>query len=105
MPVVQVFVLVSWPRGIRVRVAVAATVVLVALALLDSTTTFGSGVPVWVPVLYGVMLPGMTVSSLWWWDVLMALDRARASEARLAATQERLRVATDVHDLQGIISR
>lgn len=101
MPVVQVFVLVSWPRGIRVRVAVAATVVLVALALLDSTTPLGSEVPVWVPVLYGVMLPGMTVSSLWWWDVLVALDRARTSEARLAATQERLRVATDVHDLQG----
>lgn len=101
MPVVQVFVLVSWPRGIRVRVAVAATVALVALALLDSTTPLGSGVPAWVPVLYGVMLPGMTVSSLWWWDVLVALDRARASEARLAATQERLRVATDVHDLQG----
>jgi two-component system sensor histidine kinase DesK len=32
---------------------------------------------------------------------LITLDRARASEARLAATQERLRVATDVHDLQG----
>ena len=35
--------------------------------------------------------PTMTVSSLWWWDVLVTLDRARASEARLAATQERLR--------------
>ncbi len=46
-------------------------------------------------------VPAMTVMSLWWWDVLIALDRARASEARLAATQERLRVATDVHDLQG----
>ncbi|MFI7610997.1 histidine kinase [Nonomuraea terrae] len=42
----------------------------------------------------------MTVSSLWWWDGLVTLDRARASEAKLAATQERLRLATDVHDLQ-----
>jgi two-component system sensor histidine kinase DesK len=33
--------------------------------------------------------------------VLVTLDRARAAEARLGATQERLRVATDVHDLQG----
>jgi two-component system sensor histidine kinase DesK len=41
------------------------------------------------------------VLSLWWWDVLIALDRARISEARLASTQERLNVATDVHDLQG----
>jgi two-component system sensor histidine kinase DesK len=31
----------------------------------------------------------------------LVLDRARVSEARLAATQERLAVATDVHDLQG----
>lgn len=101
MPVVQVFVLVSWPRGIRVRVVAAATLILIVLALIDSTTSFGWGVPWWVPVIYGAMLPGMTVSSLWWWDVLVTLDRARTSEARLAATQERLRVATDVHDLQG----
>ena len=33
--------------------------------------------------------------------MLVTVDRARASESRLAATQERLRVATDVHDLQG----
>lgn len=101
MPVVQVLVLLSWPRGIRVRVVVAATVVLVALAMVDSAMAFAAGIPWWIPVVYGAMLPGMTVSSLWWWDVLVTLDRARASEARLAATQERLRVATDVHDLQG----
>ena len=50
---------------------------------------------------YSTFLPAMTVLSLWWWDVLVTLDLARASEARLGATQERLRVATDVHDLQG----
>ncbi|MFJ6533962.1 sensor histidine kinase [Microbacterium sp. NPDC091662] len=102
MPVVQFFVLLSWPRGVRVRVVAAATLVLVALALVDSTTSgLGGGLPWWLPVVYGAMLPGMSVSSLWWWDVLVTLDRARTSEAKLAATQERLRVATDVHDLQG----
>ena len=102
MPVVQFFVLLSWPRGVRVRVVGAATVVLVSLAVVDSATTgVGDGLPWWIPVLYAAALPGMSVSSLWWWDVLVTLDRARASEARLAATQERLRVATDVHDLQG----
>jgi len=55
----------------------------------------------WVLGFISVSLPGMTVLSLWWWDVLMTVNSARASEARLAATQERLRVATDVHDLQG----
>lgn len=102
MPVVQFFVLLSWPRGVRVRVVAAATLLLIALALVDSATSgVGVGLPWWMPVIYGAMLPGMSVSSLWWWDVLVTLDRARASEARLAATQERLRVATDVHDLQG----
>ncbi|WP_136031723.1 sensor histidine kinase [Microbacterium sp. PF5] len=102
MPIVQFFVLLRWPRGVRVRVVVAATVVLVGLAVIDTAADgFGVGVPWWLPIVYAAMLPGMTVSSLWWWDVLVTLDRARASEARLAATQERLRVATDVHDLQG----
>lgn len=101
-PVVAVLMLLRWPAGIRVRLAVAATVVLGALWAIDAHALpapdaggrmlFG---------LYATLLPGMIVLSLWWWDVLVALDRARASEARLAATQERLRLATDVHDLQG----
>lgn len=102
MPIVQVFVLLRWPRGVRVRVVAVGTLVLVALAVVDSAGEgLGLGIPWWLPIVYGAMLPGMSVSSLWWWDVLVTLDRARASEARLAATQERLRVATDVHDLQG----
>lgn len=102
MPVMQFFVLLSWPRGVRVRVVGAATLVLIALGLIDSTTAgFGVDLPWWLPVIYAALLPGTTVSSLWWWDVLVTLDRARTSEAKLAATQERLRVATDVHDLQG----
>ena len=102
MPIVQFFVLLSWPRGVRVRVVAAATLLLVALAVVDAAAeVMGDVIPWWLPVIYAAMLPGMSVSSLWWWDVLVTLDRARASEARLAATQERLRVATDVHDLQG----
>ncbi|WP_334148676.1 sensor histidine kinase [Microbacterium sp.] len=102
MPVLQSLILLNWPRGVRLRVVIAATLVLVALSIVDvSRGTFGAGVGWWVPVGYGALLPIMTVSSLWWWDVLVTLDRARASEAKLAATQERLRVATDVHDLQG----
>ena len=102
MPVMQCFVLLSWPRGVRVRVVGAATLVLIALGLIDSTTAgLGVDLPWWLPVIYAALLPGTTVSSLWWWDVLVTLDRARTSEAKLAATQERLRVATDVHDLQG----
>ena len=102
MPLAQSVVLLNWPRGVRFRVVVAATLLLVVLAFLDSATySLGAGVPAWLPGAYAALLPSMTVSSLWFWDVLVTLDRARASESRLAATQERLRVATDVHDLQG----
>lgn len=102
MPLAQSVVLLNWPRGVRIRVVVAATLVLVALAVVDSTAGgLFAGVPSWLPGAYAALLPGMTVSSLWFWDVMVTLDRARASESRLAATQERLRVATDVHDLQG----
>ncbi len=102
MPVVQSTVLLNWPSGVRARVVVLLTAVLVCLAFLDgSRGAYEAGAPWWLPTVYTVLLPVMTVSTLWWWDVLVALDRARASEARLAATQERLRIATDVHDLQG----
>lgn len=103
MPLAQSLVLLNWPRGVRLRLVVAVTLVLVALAFVDSSidalgTDAAGGA---LPVVYAVLLPSMTVSSLWFWDVMVTLDRARAAEGRLAATQERLRVATDVHDLQG----
>ena len=102
MPVAQSVVLLNWQRGVRVRVVGLATLVMIGFAFIDGARgALGGGVPDWVPTLYAIVIPAMSVSSLWWWDVLVTLDRARASEARLAATQERLRIATDVHDLQG----
>ncbi|MGN9781193.1 sensor histidine kinase [Nonomuraea sp. ZG12] len=103
LPVTQVLVLLNWPPGVRLRVVLAATALLVALAVIDVRLTLGPSADTnWFQLIsLSVFLPAMTVSSLWWWDVLVALDRARASEAKLAATQERLRLATDVHDLQG----
>lgn len=103
LPVLQSLVLLNWPPGVRRRMVLAAMILLGALWAIDArfTVTSDAG-PSWAFVgFYSVSLPILTVLSLWWWDVLVALDRARASEARLAATQERLRVATDVHDLQG----
>lgn len=102
MPVAQSTVLLNWQRGVRARIVVLATLVLIGLAVIDGARgAMSGGFPDWAPSLYAVLIPAMSVSSLWWWDVLVTLDRARASEARLAVTQERLRIATDVHDLQG----
>ncbi|MGK3953010.1 sensor histidine kinase [Microbacterium sp. I2] len=102
LPVVQALILLNWPPGIRVRVVIAVTVLLVVLWFVDGRVgVANAGSSWWVLGFISVSLPGMTVLSLWWWDVLMTVNSARASEARLAATQERLRVATDVHDLQG----
>jgi len=103
LPPVQSALLLNWPSGVRARMIVAATVLLGAAWFADARLTFDADPPgSWFLVgSFTALLPAMTVTSLWWWDVLITIDRARASEAHLAATQERLRVATDVHDLQG----
>ncbi|MFK0242532.1 sensor histidine kinase [Microbacterium sp. NPDC090281] len=101
MPIMQSVVLLNWQPGVRYKVVIAATILLATLGVVDSSLDVSPEVPFLFTAAYTVFLPVMTVTSLWWWDVLITLDRARASEARLAATQERLRVATDVHDLQG----
>jgi two-component system sensor histidine kinase DesK len=103
LPVIQVVMLLNWPRGVRFRVVLAATALLVALSVIDAQAILAAGTDrsSLQLIFLSAVLPVTTVSSLWWWDVLVALDRARTSEAKLAATQERLRLATDVHDLQG----
>lgn len=98
-----------WPRGPRGRVTLLLTVVLLGVAWIEfarsvealaegnarDATAYG------MLYAYPVVLPFMTVSVLWWWDIVRALDAARLAHGRLAAAQERLRVANDVHDLQG----
>ncbi|MGM1018412.1 MAG: histidine kinase [Actinomycetota bacterium] len=107
MPLAQSLVLLNWPPGVRLRIVVLVTLVLAALWFVDARITLAEtgsisvGTNWWLIAFYSTSLPMMSILSLWWWDVLVTLDRARASEARLGATQERLRVATDVHDLQG----
>lgn len=105
LPVVQSLMLLNWPRGVRMRLVLAAMVLMTGLWFIDLRALTSDEGTVdqnwWALGFFSIALPVMTVSSLWWWDVLATLDRARAAESRLGATQERLRVATDVHDLQG----
>lgn len=52
-------------------------------------------------VLYTLTLPLMLLTSLWFWQVVMRLDESRLVAGELAVTQERLRFAADLHDIQG----
>lgn len=103
LPLVQSAMLLNWPAGVRIRLVVAATLLLSAVCFIDTRSGFAAAPETnwWLVGFFSISLPAMTVATLWWWDVLIRIDRARASEARLAAAHERLRVATDVHDLQG----
>jgi len=93
-----------WPHGIRWRVILGMTVVLIALWIAEARwwvdPAADTAVYV-VPALFSILLPLTAASSLWWWDIVRELDRARQAESQLAATRERLRLANDVHDLQG----
>lgn len=52
-------------------------------------------------VFYAVLLPVMLLTSLWWWGVVVQLDQHRRMAAELAVARERLRFASDLHDIQG----
>ena len=97
--------LVIWqlPRGIRGRLTGVATLLLIAAGAFDHNVHTGVFVePGWfVPLTFALVLPSAIVSTLWWWEIVRELDLSRATEARLAAARERLRLADDVHDLQG----
>jgi two-component system sensor histidine kinase DesK len=93
-----------WMHGVRWRVILGMTVVLVALWFAEARwwpAPEADGPVYLVPALFAVLLPLTAASSLWWWDIVLELDRARQAESQLAATRERLRLANDVHDLQG----
>jgi two-component system sensor histidine kinase DesK len=106
LPLAQSLQLLDWPRSVRARMVLLVTALLIGFWVVDINVAFTEP-PLsavedrYLAGVFSTILPLTTVLSLWWWDVLIALDRARISEARLAATQERLSVATDVHDLQG----
>ncbi|RMI14440.1 sensor histidine kinase [Cellulomonas triticagri] len=97
--------LLRWPPGIRWRLTVVLTLLLVALWVVDAPR-LGTDAPEGpdlsrVAATLLLTLPTLCAFSLWWWDVVRELDRARATAGALSATRERLRLAGEVHDLQG----
>ncbi|MBH0008246.1 sensor histidine kinase [Salinibacterium sp. SWN1162] len=73
----------------------------VAAALLGGPVNPGVTGDFWLVIFYSLLLPLMVLSGLWWWDVVVTLDRLRTSAAALAVAEERLRFASDLHDIQG----
>ncbi|MEV0901814.1 histidine kinase [Actinoplanes sp. NPDC049802] len=81
-----------------------------ALAVLSTLAT-AAGVAVWngapvrdqvtITVVVGLSLAGWNAIHLWLWGLLVEAQRGRVAQGQLAATEERLRFARDVHDLLG----
>ena len=74
---------------------------LLASGAFDHPFDIDSAGRAWLLLTYGALLPVMVLSSLWWWDIVVTLDRHRSAAAELAVAQERLRFASDLHDIQG----
>jgi len=52
-------------------------------------------------LVYVILLPVMLLTSLWWWEIVVDIDKHRQASAELAVAEERLRFAADLHDIQG----
>lgn len=96
--------LLPWPRGVRWRLIVVLTLVLAGLWVVDAPRlgidTADADLAT-VPPTVLLLLPALSAFSLWWWDLVRELDRARETAGAVSAMRERLRLAGEVHDLQG----
>ncbi|UOE45244.1 sensor histidine kinase [Agromyces larvae] len=91
-------------RWTLLLIGLLATIGQVALAGWlqgTSATRPAEGSSDWMIAFFAFLLPFMSLTSLWWWEVVVRLDRTRRTAAELAVTQERLRFASDLHDIQG----
>ena len=90
------------PRAHRWSVT-AAGLVLIALhglvnpgasSFVDAGLFFGL-------IMYIVFVPSTFLVSGWLWHLIIRLDEARTMSSQLAVARERLRFASDLHDIQG----
>ncbi len=90
-------------RGLLLAVGAALTAAhaLASVALHGGAETAREQSTAWMIGFFAVMLPVMALASIWWWEVVVRLDRNRRTAGELAVTQERLRFASDLHDIQG----
>ncbi|MGN9813529.1 sensor histidine kinase [Micromonospora sp. BQ11] len=78
--------------------AVAAVAVAGAVAVATGTPVLRS---LLVTATVGLGIAAVNGFQVWFWELLVQAGQGRAAQARLAAAQERLRFASDVHDLLG----
>ncbi len=83
----------------RPRTAVAASAATIAVALLLDRDTPADAAVIAAGV--GSGIAAINKLQVWFWDLLVQAEQGRAAQAQLAATEERLRFARDVHDLMG----
>ncbi|WP_172979794.1 sensor histidine kinase [Agromyces agglutinans] len=74
---------------------------MIAARVTGEPFAFAADIGAWPTLIYGALLPVMLLTSIWWWQIVVELDRHRRAAAELAVTQERLRFASDLHDIQG----
>lgn len=98
LPLVSALSVVACASTAMVRRAVFLAAVVVAVV----AWTVADGEHI-APAILVITLayPYIVFASVWAWDVVTRLDTARAAEADLAVTRERLRFASDLHDIQG----
>jgi two-component system, NarL family, sensor histidine kinase DesK len=82
----------------RIRAIVLCAVVVVVAALTTPDPVVHSLI---ISLGFGSGIAAINILQLWLWDLLLQADQGLAAQARLAAAEERLRFARDVHDLLG----
>ncbi|MFG1866488.1 sensor histidine kinase [Micromonospora arborensis] len=87
---------------VRLRAAVAVAAGVLGVAVAIAWWTGGSvGRHVAVTGGIGVAVAAVNGFQVWFWDLLVEARQGQAAQARLAAAEERLRFARDVHDVLG----
>ncbi|WP_306214530.1 sensor histidine kinase [Actinoplanes sp. RD1] len=88
--------LVRWPLATAMCALTVVVTVAVALAAGDDPLH-----AVLIVVTVGAGVAALNAFPVWFWNLLVQAEYGRAAQAQLAASEERLRFARDVHDLLG----
>lgn len=97
---------VSWSRRTQVLAGTAGVVAIAAVGAVVAAVVEGPGADRvgWQlsgNLFVGAVVVSTVIVSVWTWQVAAELDAARGSAARLAVADERLRFASELHDIQG----